>query len=129
MRRGKGAGNGDDAEDLGAGAGLELAFVAQQESEAEGLVEDAGEGVRGVEGDGGEERVDLLLEELDGELAVGLAELLPAEDADAGALELGDEAVVPAGALIVDEWWRRSRRRSRRSLLGEAAGVERVGAG
>jgi hypothetical protein len=41
--RGKGARDGDDAEDLGAGAGLEFAFVAEQESEAESLVEDARE--------------------------------------------------------------------------------------
>ena len=75
------AGNGDDAEDFGRVAGLELALVAQQQSEAEGLVEDAGEGVRGVEGDRGEERIDLLLEELDCELALGLAELVPRQDA------------------------------------------------
>jgi hypothetical protein len=61
------------------------------------LLRTRGKGVGGIEGYGGEERVDLLLEELDGELAVGLAELLPAEDGDAGALEFGDEAVVPAG--------------------------------
>jgi len=57
--------------------------------------------VRGVEGYGSEEGVDLLLEEFDRELAIGLAELFPTEDRDAGTLELGDEAIVPAGGLIV----------------------------
>ncbi len=78
MSDGQGARNGDDAEDLGAAAGLELALVAQQQREAEGLVEHARKGMRGVERDRSEERVDLLLEELDGELAIGFAELLPA---------------------------------------------------
>ena len=69
--RGEGARDGDDAEDPGAGAGLEFALVAQQQREAKRFVEHARKGMRGVEGDRGEERVYLLLKEFDGELAVG----------------------------------------------------------
>jgi hypothetical protein len=77
--------------------------VAEQESEAESLVENARKGMRRVEGYRGEERIDLLLEKFDGEFAVGLAELLPLQHADASALEFGDEAVIPAGTLILVE--------------------------
>jgi len=121
---GKGARDGDDAKDFGAGAGLEFAFVAQQEREAEGLVEDARKGVRGVQGYGSEEGVDLLLEEFDGELAVGFAELLPAEERDAGAFEFGDEAIVPAGGLSVVELVEAVADALHALMLGESASVE-----
>jgi hypothetical protein len=77
--------------------------VAEDERQAEGFVEDAGKGVGGVKSDGGEEWVYLLLKEFDGELAIGFTELFPGEHGDASKLEFGDEAVVPAGTLIVGE--------------------------
>ena len=125
--RGEGARDGDDAEDLGAGAGLELALMAKKEREAESLVEDAREGMRGVERDGGEEWVDLLLKELDGELAVGLAEVLPLEDADAGFFEFGDEAVVPAIGLVEGEAVQVAADAVEALGAGEAAGVDALG--
>jgi hypothetical protein len=95
--------DGYDAEDFRAAAGLHFAFVAKEKSEAEGLVEHAREGMRGVERDGSKERVDLFLEELDCVFAVRLAEVLPADDVDACVLEFGEEAVVPAGGLVEGE--------------------------
>jgi hypothetical protein len=74
--------------------------VAHEEGEADGFVEDAREGMRGVESDGGEEGIDLVVEVLGGEGTVGGAELFPLEDADAGGGKLGDEVVVPAGGLF-----------------------------
>jgi hypothetical protein len=125
--RGKGARNSYDAENFWAGPRLELALVAEQESEAESLVEDSRERVRRIEGYGGEERVDLLLEKLDGELAVGLAEVLPAEDRDAGALEFGDEAVVPAGGLVVVELVEAIADALHSLMLGESPSVKVMG--
>jgi hypothetical protein len=125
--RGKGAGNRDDAENSWAVARLEFALVAQQESEAESLVENAGKWVRGVERYGGEERVDLLLEELDGELAIGFAELLPFQHGDAGALEFGYKTVVPAGALIVGEVMEAVAEAVHALILREASGVDVLG--
>ena len=55
----QGAGHGDDAEDLGSGA---AALGAEQQRQAKSLVEDAGKGVGGVDGDGGQERIDFALE-------------------------------------------------------------------
>ena len=112
---------------LGLRAGLELALVAQQKGEAEGLVEDARKGVRGIKRHRSEERVDLLLEKLDGELAIGFAELLPADEADAGALEFGNEMVVPGGALILDELMEARANAFHALVLGEAASVSELG--
>jgi hypothetical protein len=121
--RREGPRNGDDAEDLWAVARFQFALVAQQEREAESLVEDARKGVRWIKGYGSEKRVDLLLKELDGEFAVGLAKLFPGEKADACALEFGDEAVIPAGGLIVGELVKAVAEAIHALVLGEAAGV------
>ena len=56
---GQSAGDGDHAEHLGPGA---AALGAEQEREAESLVEHAGKGMGGVDGDGGEEGIDFALE-------------------------------------------------------------------
>ena len=77
---GQGAGYGDDAEDLGAGA---AALGAEQERHAESLVEDAGKGMGGVDGDGREERIDFALEVIFGEGAGFVVEFIPLEQADA----------------------------------------------
>ena len=69
----------------------------------ERLVENSRERMRGVNGNGGEERVDLLLEVLGGEVALALVEVLPAEDADAGFFERRNEALAPGAVLIESE--------------------------
>ena len=63
---------------LGLVPDLSLRLWRSSKREAERLVQHARERMRGVDGDGSEQRVDLLLKEFDGELAIGLAELLPA---------------------------------------------------
>ena len=105
MRRGQRARDGDDAEDVGGVApDLRLALVAEQQREAESLVEDAREGMRGVDGDRREQRVDLLVEELRGEVRGRLrVSCFQRRMRMPAWLERGDEAVVPAGGLIVGE--------------------------
>jgi len=99
-KTGQGAGHGDDAEHLWAGA---AALGAKQQSEAERLVEDAGKGVGGVNGDGGEERVDVALEVALGEGAGLFAEFFPLEEADVLLAQFGNEVVVPAAVLGGDK--------------------------
>ena len=99
-KAGQGAGHGDHAEDLGAGA---AALGAEQEREAESLVEDAGKGMGGVDGDGGEERIDFALEVVFGEGAGFVAEFFPVEQADALLAQLGKQVLVPALVLGGDE--------------------------
>ena len=83
--------------------------------------------MRGVERDGRQERIDLLLEKLDGELAFRFAKLLPANDRDACALEFGDQAAIPADGLIECELMQTLAEAVHTLLLTEAAGVERMG--
>jgi len=59
--------------------------------------------MRGVECDRCQEWVYLLVEELYGELAIRFAEVFPAHDADANRLKFRDEAIIPAGVLVVGE--------------------------
>ena len=61
---GQGAGHGDHAENLGAGA---AALGAEQQRQTESLVEHAGKGMGGIDGDGCEERIDVALEIILGE--------------------------------------------------------------
>ena len=94
------AGNGDDAEDLRPGA---FALSAEEKGEAEGLVQHARKGVRGVDGDWGEEGVDFALEVGLGVGASVFVELFPFEEADALVAEFGEEQFVPAVVLGLDE--------------------------
>ncbi len=95
----------------------------RRSSHAEGLVEHAREGVGGVERNRGEHGVDLVMEELCGELAVGVVELLPGEDADAGFGESGDEALVEALGLVSGEGVEAVAEAVHALVLGEAAFV------
>jgi hypothetical protein len=99
----QGSWDGDDAENLWGVAGLGSTLVAEEQCQAEGLVEDAWEGVGWVDGNGGQERVDLFMEELGGVGAVGREHLLPVDEADVGLGEGGDEALIPAGGLVEGE--------------------------
>ena len=96
----QGAGNGDDAEDLRAGA---AALGAEQQRQTERFVEDARERMRGVDGDGGQEGIDFALEVVFGEGAGGVVELVPVEEADALLAEFGEQVLVPALVLVCDE--------------------------
>jgi hypothetical protein len=101
--------------------------VTEQKGEAEGLVEHSREGMRGIERDGSEERVDLLLEELDCVFTVRLAEVLPANEANACALEFGEEAVVPAGVLVKGELVKVVAETVDTFVLGEAGVIDVLG--
>ena len=92
----QGARDVDDAEDLDVAA-----LAAEKESEAERLVEDAGKGVRGVDGNGGEEWVDFLLVKALGEVAFVVGQAFPAEQVDALGCECGLELANPAVVLLV----------------------------
>ena len=97
---GQSAGDGDHAEHLGPGA---AALGAEQEREAESLVEHAGKGMGGVDGDGGEEGIDFALEIVAGVGAGMFAELVPLEQANAVAAQLGEQVVIPAAVLRGDK--------------------------
>jgi hypothetical protein len=90
--------NRDDTEDLLRSA-LHLPLVTKQQSKAQRLVEDAGEGVRGVDGDRRQQGIDLLMEELRGVGPVGLAHLLPGHQPDACLGQRGNQARLPACSL------------------------------
>ncbi len=98
---GQRAGDGNHAEDLGAGA---AALGAEQQGETESLVEDAGKGVSGVNGDGGQEGIDLALEVALGVGAGLFVEFLPDQQADAVLAQLGEQFLVPAAVLGGDEF-------------------------
>ena len=83
------AGDGDDAEDGVAGS---FALAVQQEGDAKGLVEHTREGMGGVDGDGREQGIDFALVEGVGGFAGLFVHLVPAEYADAGAVEHGEES-------------------------------------
>ncbi len=90
------AGDVDDAEHR------DVATLApEEESEAEGLVEDARKRVGGVDGDGGEQRVDFALVIGLGEVAFVVAQAFPAEQMDALVCECGLELADPAVVLRV----------------------------
>jgi hypothetical protein len=92
--------HGDDAEDLGSGT---AALGAEQKSEAESFVKDAGKGVSGVNGDGREKGVNLALEVVFGEIAGVGAELIPVEEAHPLLGKLREQLPVPALILGGDE--------------------------
>ena len=97
---GKGPGHCDYAEDLRAGA---LPFAPQQQGEAERLVEDARKGVGGVDGDGGQEGIDLALEVALGIGAGVFVQFVPLKEADALFAQLGKQEIVPAAILGIDK--------------------------
>ena len=97
---GKSAGNGDDTEDLRAGA---FALAAEEQGKAERLVQDARKGVRRVDGDGGKKRIDFALEVGLGIGAGFFVEFVPLQQADALFAQFGKEQVVPAAVLGVDK--------------------------
>ncbi len=72
------------------------ALGAQQESQAKRLVEDAREGVRGVDGDGCQKRIDLALEIALGEGALIIRQLAPRHQAYVLLAHLGEQLVIPA---------------------------------
>ncbi len=97
---GQGTGNGDDAEDERAGA---AALGTEEDGQAESFVEDAGKGVCGVDGDRRQERVDFALEIALGEGLGLFVKLVPLEEADSLLAHGGEQGVVPASVLGVDE--------------------------
>ena len=97
---GKSARDSDDAEDLRAGA---FALAAKQQGEAERFVEDARKGMRGIDGDGGEKRIDFALEIGLGVGAGFFVEFIPLHEANALFAEFGEQEVVPAAVLGFDE--------------------------
>ena len=99
-KAGQGAGHGDHAKHLGAGA---AALGAEQQRQAEGLVENAGKGMGGVDGDGGQERIDLALEVVFGKGAGVGTEFVPVQQANALLAQLGEKMLVPALVLGGDE--------------------------
>ena len=82
-----------------------LAFAAEKQCEAERLVQHAREGMGGVDGDGGEQRIDLALKVGLGVGAGVFVELLPFEQADALFAEFGEEQFVPAVVLRWTKVW------------------------
>src|SRR5882757_747377 len=101
---GQGTGNGHDTEDgCMARAGAVLAFVAEQKRDAERLVQNAWERMRGVDGDRGEQRIDLVPVELQRVGSCFLGQLLPCEPADLLGLQGGDKLFIPAAVLLTDE--------------------------
>ncbi len=95
-KAGQGAGHGDHAQHLGAGA---AALGAEQQCQAQSLVEHARKGVGRVDGDGGKQRIDFALEVIFGKGAGFLAELFPVQQADALFAQFGKELLVPAVVL------------------------------
>jgi hypothetical protein len=101
--------------------------VAKKKREAEGFVEDARKGMGGIECDRGKERVDLLVEKFSGEVAIFLAEFLPRQEGDAGAFELRNEVIIPAGVLLFDELVEMVAKTIEMLILGEASLIEGLG--
>ncbi len=95
----QGAGNSDYAENQAAS----LALAAQQQGEAESLVEHAGKGVGGIDGDGREERIDLALVKGGGVGAAFVGQILPAQYANAAGAKLRQQEFVPAAVLLGDK--------------------------
>ena len=102
------AGHGDDAEDARVWDGLVVrsacAFVAQQKRDAERLVEHAREGVGGVDGDRGEERDRPRSRRTRGRgRGRGRRARASLRMRMFSRSQGGEELVVPAGVLGVDE--------------------------
>ena len=95
-KAGQGAGHGNHAQHLRAGA---AALGAEQQRQAERLVEHARKGMRGIDGDGREQRIDLALKVAVGKVAGVLAELFPLKQANALLAQLREELLVPAVIL------------------------------
>ncbi len=79
------------------------ALAAQKQSEAERFVQHTREGVRRVDRDRGEQRVDLGLVEVQGMRTRCLIEFVPLENVDLLFGQRGDQKIVPAGVLRGDE--------------------------
>ena len=97
---GQRAGHGDHAEHLGAGT---APLGPQQQRQAQGLVQHAGKGMRRIDGDGGQQRIDLALEVVLGKLAGFGLKFVPFEQPDALLAQFREQLVVPAGVLGVHE--------------------------
>ncbi len=79
-KAGQGARHRDHAQHLRAGA---AALGAEQQRQAERLVEHARKGMRGIDGDGRQQRIDLALEVAVGKVAGILAQLVPLKQPNA----------------------------------------------
>ena len=79
------------------------ALGAEQQGQAERLIEHTRERVGGVQGDRCEQRINLLLKEAAGKVALRGAEVLPAQDLDVLFSEGGFDKIVPARRLNLRE--------------------------
>ena len=76
---------------------------AQQQGQAESLVQYARKGMRRIDGDGGQQRIDFALEVVLGKGAGFVVELVPLQQADALLAQFGEQVLVPAVVLGVDK--------------------------
>ena len=96
----QGARHGDHTQHLRAGT---APLGAQQQRQAEGLVQHARKGMRRVDRDRSQQRVDFALEVVLGELVGLVVQFIPFEQPDALLAQFGQQAIVPAGVLGVDK--------------------------
>lgn len=97
---GKDPGNGNDRHEALNGTGF---GVIDRGENIEGLVDELGEGVGGVNCEGSKDREDLLGEVFGGPLLLVAGELIVGAEFNTGLVEAGYNFAIPAGALIGDQ--------------------------
>ena len=90
----------DHAQNLGAGT---APLGPEQQCQAQSLVEHARKGMRRIDGDGRQKRIDLALEVVLGEVVGFVVQLVPFQQADALLAQFREQVLVPAGVLGVHE--------------------------